>query len=294
MAYTYQSFATLGVNLNRQNYGSLDISQVFNSRADLNYYMSKGALKEGVSQYWLDTVPYPYAGQYLALVEETGVTAYILSEKTDGTFEAKEVGKAPVGDDKSIEVAENGTVSIKGFNELTAAEDTFLPQVKWIEATDTVAAHAEIVWVPISAVVKGDGNTITKVTSADDSVTVSETKGENDTVIYDLSVEVPDVPEYAVVADERAEGATSTTYHLTKDGENVDVAIIVPDAYNDTALAGRVGTLENTIADKANATDVYTKTQADDLLNAKANSADVYVKSEVYNISIFHYVFFTF
>ena len=40
MAYTYQSFATLGVNLNRQNYGALDISQVFNSQGDLNYYLS--------------------------------------------------------------------------------------------------------------------------------------------------------------------------------------------------------------------------------------------------------------
>lgn len=217
MAYNYQSFATLGVNLNRQNYGSLDISQVFNSQADLNYYMSKGAIKDGVSKYWLDTVPYPYAGQYLALVVDGKVSAYILSEKTDGTFEALEVGKVPVGDDKSIEVSADGTVSIKGFNEITAAQDDFLPRVKWIAEVPAqgeegqegyvpaVPAHAEIEWVPVAEVVKGDGDTITKVTSEDGSVSVSETKDtETNVITYDLSI---DIPEYRIQKDGRVEGS---------------------------------------------------------------------------------------
>jgi hypothetical protein len=66
---TYQNYASLGVNLNRQKYGPLDISSVFTSTADLNYYLTKGAMKEGVSQYWLDVVPYPYEGQIISLVE---------------------------------------------------------------------------------------------------------------------------------------------------------------------------------------------------------------------------------
>ena len=68
MAFEYQNFASLSVNLNRQKYGPLDISNVFTSQAHLNYYLSKGANKEGVSQYWLDVVPYPYAGQIVSLV----------------------------------------------------------------------------------------------------------------------------------------------------------------------------------------------------------------------------------
>lgn len=127
MAYEYQNFATLGVNLNRQKYGALDISQVFNSQADLNYYISKGASTEGVSEYWYksDTdkvVPYPYAGQYVALVNNSSrvVTAYILQEKDDGTFECKEVGKLPTGDDKSIVVDDAGKISIKGIDELAS------------------------------------------------------------------------------------------------------------------------------------------------------------------------------
>lgn len=114
MAFEYQNFASLSVNLNRQKYGPLDISNVFTSQADLNYYLSKGAQKEGVSQYWLDVVPYPYAGQIVSLVAEGVESVFVLHEKTDGTFETLAVGKSPVGDDTSIEVNED-VISLKDF-----------------------------------------------------------------------------------------------------------------------------------------------------------------------------------
>lgn len=141
MAYEYQGFASLSVNLNRQKYGALDISQVFNSQADLNYYISKGAQKDGVSDYWLAVTPYPYAGQYLALVnnETREVKAYILVEKEDGTFETKEVGSAPIGDEKSITVDE-GIVKIVGFD---GAETGAQPRkkadgtIEWIKPDTT-------------------------------------------------------------------------------------------------------------------------------------------------------------
>ena len=114
MAFEYQNFASLSVNLNRQKYGPLDISNVFTSQADLNYYLSKGAQKEGVSQYWLDVVPYPYAGQIVSLVAEGVESVFVLHEKTDGTFETLAVGKSPVGDGASIEVNED-VISLKDF-----------------------------------------------------------------------------------------------------------------------------------------------------------------------------------
>lgn len=114
MAFEYQNFASLSVNLNRQKYGPLDISNVFTSQADLNYYLSKGAQKEGVSQYWLDVVPYPYAGQIVSLVAEGVESVFVLHEKADGTFETLEVGKSPVGDNTSIEVNED-VISLKDF-----------------------------------------------------------------------------------------------------------------------------------------------------------------------------------
>lgn len=95
MAMEYQSFATLGVNLNRQKYGPLDVSTVFTSVADLTYYTSKGSVKmEGLSDYWNAIVPYPYAGQIIALVVNKDVTVYKLVENAEGLFDAKEIGEA--------------------------------------------------------------------------------------------------------------------------------------------------------------------------------------------------------
>ena len=115
MAYEYQNFASLGVNLNRQKYGALDISSVFTSAADLAYYLSKGAEKAGVSQYWLDVVPYPYAGQVVATVIDGEVSVFALKEKADGTFETVEIGAKISVDDVTIVSAEDGTLSIKGY-----------------------------------------------------------------------------------------------------------------------------------------------------------------------------------
>lgn len=147
MSYEYRNFASLPVNLNRQAYGSLDISQVFTSQADLDYYISKGAVTENVSEYWLDTVPYPYAGQYLALVnnDTREVTAYILSEKEDGTFECKEVGVTPVGDDNTVVVGADGKISLYGVAGLDGAK-TYVPKIK----------NGKLVWEePSSLTVEG-------------------------------------------------------------------------------------------------------------------------------------------
>lgn len=93
MSFEYQNFATLGVNLNRQKYGPLDISSVFSSQKDLNYYLSKGALTDGVSSYWLDTVPYPYAGQVVALVnKDKTVQVFVVIEDENGTFKTSDIG----------------------------------------------------------------------------------------------------------------------------------------------------------------------------------------------------------
>lgn len=97
MAFEYQGFATLGVNLNRQKYGPLDVSTVFISVADLNYYTSKGTVvSSAVSDYWKKVVPYPYAGQIVSLVVDKTVTVYKLVENDDGTFNTVPIGGSDV------------------------------------------------------------------------------------------------------------------------------------------------------------------------------------------------------
>ena len=92
MAMEYQGFATLGVNLNRQKYGPLDVSSVFISAADLTYYISKGTISpEGLSDYWKNITPYPYAGQIVSLVENNTTSMYTLVEKEDGTFKTEQI-----------------------------------------------------------------------------------------------------------------------------------------------------------------------------------------------------------
>lgn len=93
MAMEYQGFATLGVNLNRQKYGPLDVSTVFISVADLNYYISKGTVVTSeVSSYWKNIVPYPYAGQVVSLVVGKDVSVYKLVENDNGTFDVVAIG----------------------------------------------------------------------------------------------------------------------------------------------------------------------------------------------------------
>ena len=107
MAFTYQGFATLGVNLNRQKYGPLDVSTVFISVADLTYYTSKGTIvSEEVSDYWKGLVPYPYAGQIVSLVVNKEVSVYKLVENDNGTFDAMPLG---VGGGSDIDLTNYAT-----------------------------------------------------------------------------------------------------------------------------------------------------------------------------------------
>lgn len=88
MAMEYQGFATLGVNLNRQKYGPLDVSSVFTSTADLTYYRTKGqTIEEGLSDYWKAIVPYPYEGQLVSLVEN-GVVSVLKLVANEDVFDA--------------------------------------------------------------------------------------------------------------------------------------------------------------------------------------------------------------
>ncbi len=68
----YSNASSLINLLNRQSANPLDVSAVFYSENDLTWYVTKGRIAEDVDPYWTSKVPYPYAGQVLALVEDEG------------------------------------------------------------------------------------------------------------------------------------------------------------------------------------------------------------------------------
>lgn len=77
----YEGVATLGVNLNRQKYGPLDVSSVLLTLNDLKAYCAGDA--SAMSEGWTGGTPYPYPGQIIVVLENN--TVYQLKEEQDGS-----------------------------------------------------------------------------------------------------------------------------------------------------------------------------------------------------------------
>ena len=158
MAMNYQNFASLGVNLNRQKYGPLDISAVFTSTADLKYYLSKGTFTEDVSTYWYKNanekiVPYPYEGQVLATVIDGVVNVYALSLDSQGNFQTQEIGAKIETDNTTIKLVD-GKLELVGLPTVTSGK-TFVPYL-----VDGVLTWAE----PDTSTVEGQQQAIDDLT----------------------------------------------------------------------------------------------------------------------------------
>lgn len=188
-----------------------------------------------------------YIGQPISV----GDVLYVVTTPENGYL--KQVGVKPVGDEKSIEVSEEGVVSIYGFK---AAGDATLPQKQ---------ADGTIKWVTVGAITKGDGNTKTVVKAADGSdITVTPVYDEvNDTYTYTLDVQFPAIPEYSV---EKVEGENEVTYKVTKDGVQVGESIVVPDAFDPSEINGKIEVLEGV--------EESVKSYADGLIASEVERAD--------------------
>lgn len=192
-----------------------------------------------------------YIGQPISV----GDVLYVVTTPENGYL--KQVGVKPVGDEKSIEVSEEGVVSIYGFE---AAEGATLPQKQ---------ADGTIKWVAISAIVEGDGNTKTVVKAADGSdITVTPVYDEvNDTYTYTLDVQFPAIPEYSV---EKVEGENEVTYKVTKDGVQVGESIVVPNAFDPSEILESIETLQG----------YFTEGEANVAVKAKGYVADGAIDTE--------------
>lgn len=99
-----------GVAFKRANPLPLDKYAVFNTEEALNAYV---------------TGPVAYPGHVVALVGESETTIYYLDYNREAETEeernqliAREVGKIPVGDGKTVSVAADGTISLAGVTDL--------------------------------------------------------------------------------------------------------------------------------------------------------------------------------
>ena len=139
MALNYQNYASLGVNLNRQLSGPLDISTVFNSQVDLTYYLTGGTGdKTGVSEYWASLpATYPYAGQIVALATDAGVSVLVIKESASG-FVTEPISAETAVDGKVITYNADKELTLTGFADATigARLQKTATGVAWVSPTE--------------------------------------------------------------------------------------------------------------------------------------------------------------
>lgn len=122
---------SFGKSFSRLNGQPLDKSEVWYNKAELEAYALTDAAYVGQKVFYVD-------------INNNTVTHY--SIEANGTL--KELGVKPVGDNKTIQVDENGVISIANIEE---ADGLNFPRLSYDKR--------KIEWVPISQIVQGDGNT---------------------------------------------------------------------------------------------------------------------------------------
>lgn len=248
---------SFGKAMSRMAAQPLDESEIWYDLAELTEYAKNGETA--------------YVGMKVTYVDETNNKVYQYSIQTDGTL--KEIGVAPLGDGKSITVSAEGVVSILGVEN---ADSLTLPRMK--------EDKSGIEWVPVSAVVEGDGNdnttyTFTPITKGEgeDAETYGFTvetffngvkvEGGEFEFAFDVYTKSETDAAIKVVADKvgvPAEGDTSTDTLYER------IAAEVLRATNaESALSDRIGVAKN---GETAATGVYA--YVDGVINAIVEGVD--------------------
>lgn len=109
----YEGVATLGVNLNRQKYGPLDVSSVLLTTDDLNAYCAGNA--SAMSSGWTGGTPYPYPGQIIVTLSDN--IAYQLYENGEGKIAYKAMVDFSnfYTQDQINEMLQNVSVDLTGY-----------------------------------------------------------------------------------------------------------------------------------------------------------------------------------
>ena len=230
----------VGVAINRSNALPLDRNSIFPSFELARAYaaMDEAAMKAELINLGINTASKEnvkinnnaYAGQVLAVVTATETTIYYI----DANKELQEVGGKVGVDGASIKADENGNLYIGGFD---SAEALTLPQKQ---------ADGSILWVPISSIVEGDGNTKTYMAAANNSVVVEKTEETEEKISYTVAANISDKEGNILTLDEKG------------------LYVPTPEEYDDAEL-------RDLINEKANASaleNFYTKEQVDNAIDA--------------------------
>lgn len=221
------------------DFGKLNFSVSFNPTSafpiDARYYFSTLAAAQEAAQGAVEVGSADgtyFIGENIVVVEGNSATLYVIQPNKS----LKAVGTKPVGDNKSIEVAENGTISLKG---LVDAQTGAYPSKK---------ADGSIEWVkPDNTTVEGLQQTITTLegrvdTAETDILGLKGTVGDGES---GLVKEVADIKtdiktNYAT----KQEVATAKTEAISEAGTQADAKIStkVGDLGKQETVVAYVGT----------------------------------------------------
>ena len=240
--YTAADGLGFPLNFRRGNPNPLDNSSVWASLEAAQTYATSD--------------PVAYVGQILTVVDNANGVATVYSiQDESGTL--KKVGTSPVGDESTITVAEDGTVSLFGVSglELDRVEDDgSTTKINY----QPLLVDGKLTWVePSATTVEG---------------LAAEIEGLK-TRISALEGTVGDESKGLVkgVADNTAAiNAINNKIGTVEDGKNV-VQMITEATYDDTALAGRVTAIEGDYLTSNDKTALETK-MAEDIATAKTEA----------------------
>ena len=254
----------------------LDRSSVFSSYADaVKYAAGAGDDERGLGGT-------SYVGQTIAVYDNETVTLYII----EANRTLKKVGTTPVGDEKTIVVAENGTVSLKGVAGLS-----FTGEDGQAISYQPLLVNGELTWVvPSKTTVEGLSAEIEALKTAVGTLNTTvgnDTSGlvkdvaDNKTAIAAINTKIGTIPDNKTIAEQiTAEAAQAKADAISaimgKAGidEKYDTLKeiadwILADETNSTALVSKVNEIY----------DDYLKSTDKDELKGKITSLETLVGS---------------